>query len=255
MNIRSIARKPFFDFFFMGPIMPQVMRIALSDALTYKPGVNTSGPRAHFNFSKFRKLKANAGLNKQFKVIKEIKEEGNHVTDRLSLSDLIQIGGASAIEYSGGPYIEMKVGRVDLEDEHYAAEDTNIPHPDMNVAEIRSKYQAIGLDDSLIVALFGHRTLGFFSNYEDNREERWTRNPYTFDNNYYEELLDRNSPYIKTPSDLALVQDDEFRKWVEAYAADKDKFFENFALVYQKISELGYDNLLSEDTSYLKIQY
>jgi hypothetical protein len=77
----------------------------------------------------------------------------------------------------------------------------------MNVREIRDKYNNLGLkDDHLIVALFGYRTLGFLSNKDQHREDRWTRNPWVFDNNYYQELLDADSPYVKTPSDLALLE-------------------------------------------------
>ncbi len=39
---------------------------------------------------------------KEFKGMK-----GNHITAELSLADLIQIGGVSAIEYCGGPNIEI----------------------------------------------------------------------------------------------------------------------------------------------------
>lgn len=33
------------------------------------------------------------------------------------------------------------------------------------------------------------------------------------------------------PTDMALVEDKSFRKWVEIYAEDKDRFFEDFAQV------------------------
>lgn len=33
------------------------------------------------------------------------------------------------------------------------------------------------------------------------------------------------------PSDYALIQDAEFKKWVEIYADDKDRFFDDFAKV------------------------
>ena len=251
MNIRSIGRKAFFDIYFSNPIMPQMLRIAMSDALSFNPSVETSGPRAHFNFSKFRKLKENSGLNKTFKVIKEIKTDGNHITEKLSISDLIQLGGAAAVEYCGGPYIEIKVGREDIEDEHHAAEETNFPHPDMDAADIKSKYHGLGFSDDLIVALFGYRTMGFLCNKDTHKEVRWSRNPWSFDNNYFEEILDKNSPYLKTPSDVALIKDDQFRLWVEGYAKSEKLFFDNFAIAYKKMSELGCKNLLEENTSYL----
>jgi catalase (peroxidase I) len=254
MNIRSIARKAFYDFYFQSPMMPQMLRIGMSDALTFSSGKEGTGARGHFNFSRFRKLKENTGLGKHFKTIKEIKEEGNHITERLSISDLIQLAGASAVEYTGGPFIDIKVGRVDLEDEHLASDSTKFPHPDWNITDIRSNYSSI-FSDNEIAALFGYRTLGFLCNKDSHKEERWTRNPWVFDNNYFIELSDKNSPYLKTPSDLALLNDDGMRKWVEAFANDENLFFDHFTSAYQKLSELGNKDLLEENTSYLKIEY
>jgi len=37
------------------------------------------------------------------KLVKEVKEEGNHITEMLSYSDIIQLGGYTAVEYCGGP--------------------------------------------------------------------------------------------------------------------------------------------------------
>jgi cytochrome c peroxidase len=235
------------------PIMPQLLRIAVSDALSYNPQTNSGGATANFNFSKFKKLKINAGLAKAWKIIQETKEDGNHVTEVLSHADLIQIGGAAAVEYCGGPYIELKVGRVDVHDEHSVPDETSFPHPDMNISEIRGKYSLQGFNDMQIAALFGIRTLGFLSNKDDNKEERWTRNPWVFDNNYYEELITKDSPYLKTPSDIALLNDDSLRKFVNDFANDQKLFFEAFVSTYQKLSELGTQNLLGENKRYLEI--
>ena len=112
--------------------------------------------------------------------------------------------------------------------------------------QIRNYYYPLGFQNHEIVALFGHRTLGFLKNKNFEKEHRWSRNPYIFDNNYYEELLDTNSPYLKTTSDLALIQDSEFLKWVEAYANDQNIFFENYSSSYKKISELGYNSIQYE---------
>jgi hypothetical protein len=43
-----------------------------------------------------------------FKIVKDISENGNHITEKLSIADLIQIGGAAAVEYTGGPFINVK---------------------------------------------------------------------------------------------------------------------------------------------------
>jgi L-ascorbate peroxidase len=117
----------------------------------------------------------------------------------------------------------------------------------MNLREIKDIYSNLGLSADQIVALFGFRTLGFLSNKDSHKEERWSRNPWVFDNNYFVELLDSNSPYLKTPSDKALIEDNEFRKWAENYANDEKLFFEKFTETYIKISEFGTTDLLAEN--------
>ena len=41
------------------------------------------------------------------------------------------------------------------------------------------------------------------------------------------------------PSDMALVEDDDFRPFVEKYAEDQDVFFEDFSRAVVKLLELG----------------
>jgi cytochrome c peroxidase len=41
------------------------------------------------------------------------------------------------------------------------------------------------------------------------------------------------------PSDIALIADPEFKKWVEVYAKDEDRFFKDFASAFSKLLELG----------------
>ncbi len=62
MNIRSIARKPFYDTFHLNPIMSQLFRLAMSDSLSYDPVNKTGGPFNNFSFSKFKKAHINSGL-------------------------------------------------------------------------------------------------------------------------------------------------------------------------------------------------
>jgi len=116
----------------------------------------------------------------------------------------------------------------------------------MNAEQIRKYFSPLGFSNHEIVALFGSRTLGFLKNKHFDKEVRWSRNPYVFDNNYYQELLSNNSPYIKTPSDKALIEDNDFNKWVQAYADNQELFFDNFASSYKKVSEIGYNNLQYE---------
>jgi cytochrome c peroxidase len=45
------------------------------------------------------------------------------------------------------------------------------------------------------------------------------------------------------PSDLALLDDASFKKYVEIYAKDEKRFFADFSLAFQKLEELGTENL------------
>lgn len=45
------------------------------------------------------------------------------------------------------------------------------------------------------------------------------------------------------PSDLVLLQDKSFLKWVDLYAKDGAKFNSDFSKAFQKLEELGTKNL------------
>lgn len=108
MNIRSIARKPFWDLFFIKPIMPGFLRLALSDSLSWNSEKKIGGSIGNFKSSEFASLQINKGLKPIYKDITNLQENGNHITDMLTIADLIQIGGAAAVEYCGGPQLNVK---------------------------------------------------------------------------------------------------------------------------------------------------
>jgi Catalase (peroxidase I) len=52
-------------------------------------------------------------------------------------------------------------------------------------------------------------------------------------------LEDSTGKLMMLPSDIALIHDPVFRKYVEAYAKDEDLFFKDFAKAFAKLLELG----------------
>ena len=50
----------------------------------------------------------------------------------------------------------------------------------------------------------------------------------------------KDGTLMMLPSDLALIQDPEFKKYVEIYAADETLFFNDFAAAFSKLLELGW---------------
>lgn len=167
----------------------------------------------------------------------------------LSYSDLIQLGGYTAVEYCGGPSMLFKMGRQDVETEGEASNALAIvPENKHEHAIIVKKFDMMGLTPEEYVAIMGAHTLGFASDNNKGKLGRWTMNPYVFDNTYFKEvLLGHDSIYLKTEADLRLLHDPELKQWVEAYAQDQTLFFDNYARAHVKISERGQEeNLMSE---------
>jgi L-ascorbate peroxidase len=181
-------------------------------------------------------------------IIKNVKEDGNHITAMLSYSDLLQLGGYTAVEYCGGPSMIFRMGRKDVETEGEASNALAITDASHENAVMERKFGMMGLSAAEYVALMGSYTLGFHSDDNTGKLGRWTMNPYVFDNSYFQEvLLAHDSIYLKTEADLKLLQDAETRNWVEHYAEDQNLFFENYARAHVKVSERGQEeNLLSE---------
>lgn len=167
----------------------------------------------------------------------------------LSFSDLIQLGGYTAVEYCGGPSMLFRMGRLDVETEGEASNALAIvPQSSYENNLIVAKFDMMGLDAEEYVAIMGSHTLGFASDMNMSKTGRWCMNPYVFDNSYFKEVLKgHDSIYLKTEADLRLLQDAELRNWVQIYAEDEKLFFANYARAHVKISERGQEeNLLSE---------
>lgn len=180
-----------------------------------------------------------------FKNLREIFENGNHITRMLTPADIIQIGGYAAVEYCGGPQMIFTMGRQEVSGEKDSVQHEAETHYGSTVVSGLTK---MGLSPEEFVALMGFHTLGFNGDAKKGASTRWTLNPYVFDNTYYQELLlGEKSKYYKTEADMRLVQTPELKTWVEQYAADQELFFTNYAKAHVKLSEQTHqDTLMSE---------
>lgn len=148
----------------------------------------------------------------------------------LSISDLLQLGGYTAVEYCGGPSMIFRMGRKDIETEGEASNALAVVDATHENSVVVSKFNLMGLSPQEYVALMGSFTLGFATDDNKGKKGRWTMNPYVFDNSYFQEvLLGHSSKYLKTEADLKLLQNQELKQWVEAYAQDQNLFFLNYA--------------------------
>ncbi|EPS62018.1 hypothetical protein M569_12777, partial [Genlisea aurea] len=204
------------------------------DAGTYDARTKTGGPNGSIRNGAELMHAANNGLKIAVDLCEEIKAKHPEIT----YADLYQLAGVVAVEVTGGPTIDFVPGRKDSTE---SPEEGRLPVADKDAAHLRSIFYRMGLSDQDIVALSGGHTLGRAHRERSGYEGPWTSNPLKFDNSYFVELLEGNSKgLLKLPTDQALVEDTEFRKYVNLYAEDEEAFFKDYAASHKRLSELGF---------------
>jgi len=205
---------------------------------------------------------ANAGLLVARAALEPIKSKHPEI----SYADLYTLSGVVAVEEAGGPAIPFRLGRTDMDSGASSPPDGRLPDADKGaksktIGHIRDVFYRMGFDDREIVALLGAHALGRCHTDASGYWGPWTNAENTFSNEYFRLLLEeRWSPKIThngkvwdgpdqyedstgklmmLPSDIALIQDPAFKKYVELYAKDEDAFFKDFAKAFAKLLELG----------------
>ena len=194
---------------------------------------------------------ANAGLEKARALLAPIAEK----YPELSIADLWIRAGCKAIELCGGPKINFQAGRVDADD-NSKCKTSVLPDAALDAAHLRDVFYRMGFDDKEIVCLSGAHTLGSCHTDRSGFDGPWTENPTTFDNSYFTNLLEKKwvvrewdgpkqytdeetKKLMMLPTDMALITDDKFKPHVEFYAKDQKAFFDDFAVAFAKLTELG----------------
>lgn len=200
---------------------------------------------------------ANAGLQHARVFLEPIKKQFPWLT----YSDLWTLAGVVAIKSMGGPDIQWKPGRTDFGDDSKSPPRGRLPDGAKDGPHLRDVFYRMGFNDQEIVALSGAHSLGRCHPDRSGFEGAWTIQPTKFSNTYYKMLkqlkwekrvlsFNEGAPWQYTndslgetlmmlPTDMALMEDEKFRPYVDLYAQDKDKFFEDFAAVFGKLIELG----------------
>jgi len=174
----------------------------------------------------------------------------------LSHADLYGYASCCAIEFLGGPKIPFNFGRTDDVDGRRCPANGRLPDASQGSKHLRDLFaDRMGFTDQEIVALSGGHTLGRCHSVRSGFDGPWTTHPLRFDNEYFVNLVarqwkqrkwdgplqyeDETGKLMMLPTDLALIQDASFRKWVELYAKDQARFFKDFAEAYGKLLSLG----------------
>lgn len=249
---------------------PLLVRLAWHASGTYSAKDGSGGSEgATMRFSPECNWGANAGLDKARKLLEPLKEKYPGIT----YADLWTLAGAQAIETMSGPAVQWRPGRTDAPEPGTKAdpakcqrpktivEDGRLPDASQGAQHLRDIFHRMGFNDQEIVALSGAHALGFCHTDRSGYLGPWTRAPTTFSNMYFTELkgqewVDKSTvdkswkgPFqyvdkatgelMMLPTDVALLHDAEFKKWVDVYAEDAERFEADFAKVFGRLLELG----------------
>ena len=230
------ARDLLKDLYGEKPCMPIMVRLAWHDAGSYSAKDNTGGANGTIRFAPESGIDANKGLHLARGWLESIKEA---VPD-MSYADLYQLASIVAIEFSGGPLIPFRLGRIDKEAKD-CPPDGRLPDATKKMDHLRDIFYRMGFDDKEIVVLSGAHCLGRCHKDRSGFEGPWTKEPLKFDNSYFKEILkpDPDPALLRLVSDMALLDDPKTKDLVETYAADQEAFFADYIPAHQKLSELG----------------
>ncbi|KAJ0262751.1 L-ascorbate peroxidase 3 [Hirschfeldia incana] len=214
---------------------PIMLRLAWHDAGTYDAQTKTGGPNGSIRNEEEYTHGANSGL----KIALELCEGVKAKHPKITYADLYQLAGVVAVEVTGGPEISFQPGR---KDSNVCPTEGRLPDAKKDFKHLREVFYRMGLSDKDIVALSGGHTLGRAHPERSGFDGPWTQEPLKFDNSYFVELLKGESEgLLKLPSDKTLLEDPEFRRYVDLYAKDEDAFFRDYAESHKKLSELGFN--------------
>ena len=206
---------------------PLFLRLAFNDAISYDPTTGTGGANGSIRLSEELARKDLQSMRQAIESLRPIKERFPSV----SWADLIAVAGAAAVAQTGGPLIDIPLGRIDA--------DHPSPPPrtleEMTFDQLKGRFAELGFSLRDLVVLSGAHTLGRIKNIP------FTTDLFTFTNSYFRLLLNRNEKAVQhlLPSDRFLTLDPECRQYVEEYALDQDFFFRDFAAAYRKLTVLG----------------
>mmetsp|Transcript_27357 Transcript_27357/g.42058 ORF Transcript_27357/g.42058 Transcript_27357/m.42058 type:complete len:416 (+) Transcript_27357:54-1301(+) len=194
---------------------------------------------------------ANAGLG----ILRDILLPVQKKFPNISVSDIWAMAGVASVEHCGGPKVDIRLGRTDKGAEKCPVNGL-LPDASLGAKHLRNVFYRMGFTDQEIVALSGAHTLGRCHKTRSGFDGPWTENPLKFDNTYFKNLIERNwqerkwdgplqyedvetKSLMMLPTDMCLIKDPIFKKWVKKYATDTDLFSKDFAAAFAKLLALG----------------
>jgi len=235
-----------------GSYGPIFVRLAWHAAGTYDKNEKKWGSNgASMRYSPESGHGANNGLG----VARERLEQIKRRHPEISFADLWTLAGVVAVEELGGPTIPWQAGRTDATSGTVCPPEGKLPDASQGAPHVRDIFYRMGFNDGEIVALIGAHALGRCHTDRSGYTGPWTHAPTTFSNEFFRELVenkwtvkkwsgplqyeDPSGELMMTPADMAFLTDPAFRKYVDLYAKDEQRFFQDFAKAFGKLLEQG----------------
>ena len=267
-EIRYILQNPdpwYYDDGSWGPI---ALRLAWHAAATWDPDPPPGEPRggsqggASMRFEPEASYEENRGLQLPRDFLGPV-----HVLNpELSHADIWVLAGYEAVEALGGPHIEFRAGRVDVDEGGAnSPPEERLPAAMDSTDEIRAKFARMGLGPREQVALMGAHTLG--RPHVPWPHRSWDNSPVRFDNTYYSFVLGDGAngfPYpgeqwefvegagtsrglawwerrgwLQMLPDMFLRDEERFRTTAEEFRANEVTFWQEFARAFKQLTEAG----------------
>ncbi|BAT74629.1 hypothetical protein LR48_Vigan511s006700 [Vigna angularis] len=190
----------------------------------------------------------------------------------VSCADILAAAAGELVANSGGPTLTVQFGRKDSLESKISSSENQFPLPNMTMSQVITLFTKKGFSVQEMVALIGahtigmshcdqfaHRLFGFSKTSETDPAyspeyaaglrklcENYTKDstmaayndvitPVKFDNMYFKNLR-RGLGLLAT--DSALFTDPRTKPFVETYADDEGKFFQDFSRAIEKLSAL-----------------
>lgn len=239
------------------------IRLAWHSCGTYSAADGSGGPNgARMRFDPEASYGNNAGLRLARNALEPVKAK----FPEMSYSDLYTYAGVVAVEEAGGPKIKYRLGRTDADSGETSPQKDMLPNADMGsrvktTQHVRDVFYRMGFTDQEIVALIGAHAMGRCHTDRSGFWGPWTNAENTFSNEFFRLLVeerwspktthngkawtgpdqfeDSTGSLMMLPSDIILLADPAFKKWVMIYAKDEDRFYKDFAKAFAKLLELG----------------
>lgn len=236
-----------------GSWAPLFIRLAWHSSGTWDPKSNLTGGSSHgtIRLKDEYSRKSNKGLELAISRLEPIKTK----YPKLSYADIYVLAGIVALEHMGGPKVPMVFGRIDGQND-VIPPDGRLPDESKKVDHVISVFSRMQFSKQEIVCLLGAHSIGKMHENRSVVDGKWTQETLYFDNSFFKNLfllkwtpkvlpngatvfLSEDERFTMLPTDMALLDDPEMKKWVEIYANDNERFKTDFGVVFSKLVTNG----------------